>query len=165
MITETPGEESNIIYYDENEENEENPVNISGHTEKASDAGLDFALSKSSSEDENSISTIKKKNTSMNLSISASCSGSMVTKKGKKEKTKYNNDIMHILKYAEDNNPHSLVLEVCQTLKWEHPKVQSWEILENNINVYKTSVTLKKFYGEGVGITKKISRSNNYIFY
>lgn len=78
-------------------------------------------------------------------------------KKGQ-DKT-YNDDIVHILKYADENNPHSLILEICQRLKWSYPDVDSFKINENDINVYKTQVKLKGYMGAGIGITKKISKS------
>jgi hypothetical protein len=80
--------------------------------------------------------------------------------KKKKPTQKYRDDIVHILKYAEESNPNSLVLELCQNLKWAPPDFDSVEVIENNFNVYKTQCKLKNFVGEGVGITKKISRSN-----
>ena len=67
----------------------------------------------------------------------------------------YKDDIFHILKYAEDNNPISLVSEVCAKLKWDQPDIESIQIIEDNINVYKTQIKLKHFMGEGIGITKK----------
>lgn len=83
----------------------------------------------------------------------------------KSQNNKYKDDIMHILKYAEDNNPTSLVTEICANFKWDYPDIDTIKILEDNINVYKTQIKLKSFMGEGIGITKKISRSNKYFIY
>jgi hypothetical protein len=91
--------------------------------------------------------------------------GNFTTKRKTKEKSnkpqnqKYHDDIVHILKYAEENNPHSLLIELCQSLKWTFPNINSYEISENNINVYKTQIGLKSFKGDAIGITKKISKS------
>jgi len=85
--------------------------------------------------------------------------------KNKSQNQKYHDDIVHILKYAEENNPHSLIIELCQNLKWAFPNVQSYQIVENNVNVYKTQIKLKTFTGEAIGITKKISKSKLHIYH
>jgi hypothetical protein len=94
-----------------------------------------------------------------NPSYSKSSFKNPIPKPKKPTTSKYQDDIMHILKYAEENNPMSLIFEVCAILKWELPQVESFEMLENNLKVYKSNVKVKHFQGEGVGITKKISRS------
>jgi hypothetical protein len=76
----------------------------------------------------------------------------------KENDNKYNTDIIQILKYAEENNPHCLLQEISQNLKWENTIIESQEINENNTLLYKTKAKLKTFYGEGIGITKKQSK-------
>jgi hypothetical protein len=97
-------------------------------------------------------STSKKRNTSSKVP-------NKKDKSAKQQSIKYHDDIVHILKYAEENNPHSLIIELCQNLKWTFPNIDSYQITENNINVYKTNIKLKNFSGEAIGITKKISKS------
>jgi|LauGreDrversion4_2_1035121.scaffolds.fasta_scaffold290641_1 hypothetical protein len=81
----------------------------------------------------------------------------------RKPESKFKSDILHILEYAEKNNPLSLVMELCAKLKWEFPKIETFQMLEGNVNVYKTTMALRHYEGEGVGITKKISRKKSSV--
>ncbi len=81
----------------------------------------------------------------------------------KKPKSKFKLDILRILEYAEANNPLSLVMELCAKLKWEFPKIETFQMLEGCVYVFKTTMQLRHFEGEGVGITKKISRKKSSV--
>jgi hypothetical protein len=46
-----------------------------------------------------------------------------------------------------------------------HPFIDSIEIAENNINLYKTQIKLKNFIGESICVNKKISKVIEYLIY